>query len=88
MSRFDKLVAFCPRLAGRNIVINETLFVFDKAGYCRVDNKGNISLDFNTLCGINGVKRISEQAKSDVQVKPQEPSHDRVKTQKKQKEDI
>lgn len=55
------LKAECKRLAGRTIVVNNTVFSFNDDGVSEVENFGNVSLDFKVLLRMNGVSEIIDK---------------------------
>lgn len=52
------LKAYCKRMAGRSVLINNTSMQFDDEGYCEVADVGNNRLDFELLLKKNGVTRV------------------------------
>lgn len=55
--------AYCKRLAGRETVIGNTVFKFDKDGICKFKNTyvSTCFEDFDKLCQMNGVKDITNE---------------------------
>ena len=56
------LKAHCLRFKEKNISINNTVFSFDKDGYCKAKDVGNTKLDFILLCKKNGVVEVVDEA--------------------------
>jgi hypothetical protein len=50
-----ELIAYCKRLASRNITVGNTLFKFNKNGRTSVLDLGNNRLDYAILLRMNGV---------------------------------
>lgn len=57
------LKAKCKRLAKRTIVVNNTVFSFDKNGITSVENVGNTLNDYRVLLRMNGVSEYVEETK-------------------------
>lgn len=55
------LKAYCKRLRGRCLLLNNTSFSFDEDGYCEVEDVGNAKLDFELLLKKNGVSRVCDE---------------------------
>ena len=54
------LKAKCKRLAGRTIVVNNTVFSFDDEGVCSAPDVGDTRTDFRILLKMNGVTEVVE----------------------------